>query len=100
MKYQNYELRTYKQFEQNLKKIQAWLALKRKTLTKTRISTFKKIHEFEFVDYYILIIKCEDKKTKTRKKKFSKMKTEINKKKIEDCSIKWFERNDRKNYLN
>jgi hypothetical protein len=83
MKYQNYELRTYERFEQHLKKTQTRLTFRRKTLTKTKISTFEEIQKLEFVNYYSLTIECEREKAKAKKKmKLTKQKLRLTKKKL------------------
>lgn len=68
MEYQDYELRTYERFEQDLKETQARLASRREALAEAGISAFKGIQELEFANYYSLAIECGREEAKARKK--------------------------------
>ncbi len=73
----------YERFQQNLKKTQARVTFRRKTLTKTGISTFEKIQKLEFVNYYSLTVECEREKEKTKKKmKSTEQKLRLTKKRL------------------
>ena len=71
MEYQDYKLRMYEHFEQDLKEIKARLAFRRKALAEARILAFEGIQELEFANYYSLAIECGREEAKAKKKKKS-----------------------------
>ena len=68
MEYQDYELRTYERFEQDLKETQTRLASRRKALAEAGIPAFEGIQELEFANYYSLAIECGREEGKAERK--------------------------------
>lgn len=68
MEYQDYELRTYEHFEQDLKETQTRLASRREALTEAGIPAFEGIQELEFAKYYSLATECGREEAKAEEK--------------------------------
>lgn len=71
MEYQDYELREYERFEQDLKETQARLVSRREVLAEAGLSAFEGIQELEFASYYSLAIECGREEARADKKKKS-----------------------------